>query len=50
MRRFSGAMAFTWVANQLRFDPRRTYKNELIDRKDKIQSTYANAAVKVKAK
>jgi threonine synthase len=27
-----------------------TYKNELIERKDKIQSTYANAPLKVKAK
>jgi len=26
------------------------YKNELIERKDKIQSTYANAPVKVKAR
>jgi hypothetical protein len=27
-----------------------SYKNELIERKDKIQSTYANAPVKVKAR
>jgi threonine synthase len=27
-----------------------TYKNELIERRDKIQSTYANAPIKVKAK